>query len=327
MAGLSSLQVFNQYAYAAITEIVDQQVELFNESTNGTITLTPTANQGDYSDVAYWKAITSLVRRRDAYGTGAVAAQELEQLLATSVKIAAGTPPVNIDPSRMTWIQRNPEEQGTVYGQQLAKGMLQDMLNTAISGVYAALSQVTTGGVTGNGVVYDGTAATFDPTYFVQGMRLFGDRANAILAWVMHSKVLHDLYADNLANAERLFVYESINVIRDPFGRILVATDSDNLVDTVPVPDEYHTLGLVSGAVAVGQNNDFLSNIETTNGDENIQRTIQSEWTYNLGVKGFQWDKTAGGASPNDAAIATSTNWDQIATSLKDVAGVIVDSQ
>ena len=317
---LSDLEVFNEYAYLTATEVVDQQVELFNSASRNTLVLQPSAHQGDYSDEAFWKSLTGLVRRRNAYGSGAVAALDLEHLLDTSVKVAAGTPPVNIPPGQMRWIQRNPEEQGVVYGQQLAKAMMQDMLNQAISAVYAALSQV-------SAVVYDGTSGTVVPSSFVQGTRLFGDRASDIVAWIVHSKVMNDLWIDNLANGERLFQYESIAIMADPFGRIYVVTDSDSLIATTPDPDEYHSLGLVQGAAIVGRNNDFDQNVETSNGDENIGRTIQSEWTYNIGVKGFAWDKANGGASPTDAAIGTATNWDRYATSVKDLAGVVVDTQ
>jgi hypothetical protein len=71
-------------------------------------------------------------------------------------------------------------------------------------------------------------------------------------------------------------------------------------------------------------NGDFVQNVQTLNGDENIKRTIQSEWSYNLGIKGYAWDKTNGGKSPNDAALATGTNWDRYATSFKDTAGVLL---
>lgn len=317
---LSDLEVFNEYAYSAMTEVVDQQVEKFNEASRNAIVLRPSAHQGDYSEMAFWKNLTGLVRRRNSYGSGTVSALDLEHLLDTSVKIAAGTPPVNIPPGQMRWIQRAPQEQGVVYGQQLAKAMMQDMLNTAITGMVAALSGESE-------VVYDGTAGTFEPSTFVAGTRLFGDAAERIVCYVMHSKAINDLWADNLANAERLFMYESINVMMDPFGRVMVVTDSDSLINTTPNPDQYSTLGLVAGACTIGQNNDFDNNIETKNGDENILRTIQSEWSYNLGIKGFAWDKTNGGPSPNDAAIAVATNWDRYSTSEKDLAGVLIKTQ
>jgi hypothetical protein len=62
------------------------------------------------------------------------------------------------------------------------------------------------------------------------------------------------------------------------------------------------------------------------NGDENITRSWQAQWSYNVGLKGFAWDKTAGGHSPSNAALATGTNWDRFATETKDLAGVIVNT-
>ena len=141
----------------------------------------------------------------------------------------------------------------------------------------------------------------------------------------MHSAPMHALYGNNLANGERLFTYGTVNVMRDPFGKLLVMTDCPNLV-TVGTPSVYHILGLVPGAVMIDQNNDFTANEESKNGDENIIRTYQAEWSYNVGVKGFSWDKGNGGKSPTDAALFTSTNWDKYATDNKDLAGVVVET-
>lgn len=315
---LTDLEVFSQWAYSSMTEVVAQQVELFNAATNGAITLTSKANTGDYSDVAYWKKLSGLVRRRDAYGSGAVSALTLEQLLATSVKIAAGTPPVEIEPGMMRWIQRSPEEAGAVYGQQLAGDRLQDMLNVAIGASVQAMLNV------GATVNYDGTGGDATLSKLNSTAALFGDRAQALQVWVMHSKSLHDIYGTALTNTERLFNFGSVQVVSDGFGRPLIMTDSPDLINATPDPDEYYTLGLVQGAAVVEDNMDFDSNIETSNGDENILRTIQSEWSYNLGLRGYQWDKTNGGASPTDAEIRTGTNWDKISTSIKDTAGVLL---
>jgi hypothetical protein len=67
--------------------------------------------------------------------------------------------------------------------------------------------------------------------------------------------------------------------------------------------------------------------VEITNGNENISRTWQAQWSFNLGLKGFAWDKTNGGKSPTTAALTTGTNWDKFATSNKDLPGVLVNTQ
>lgn len=316
---LSDLAVFSEQTYSAMTEVIAQQIELFNAASRGVIELRSTEHQGDYNEEAFFKKISGLVRRRNAYGSGAVAAKNLQHLLDTGVKVAAATPPVELNPGQFKWIQQNPEVAGAALGQQLAGDMLGDMLNTAIAAGYAALSQV-------SAVVYDATGDTPDtltPTALLNGAAKFGDRASSIQAWIVHSTPMHNYWGNNITNAANLFTYGTVNVVADAFGRVFVMTDSPSLI-TAGAPNIYHTLGLVPGAIVVGQNNDFDENIETKNGDENILRTYQAEWSYNLGVAGFAWDKTNGGKSPTNAAIATSTNWDRYATSEKDLAGVVV---
>lgn len=319
---LSDLSVFSEYAYSAATEVLMQQIELFNAASRNTIMLTTKANQGDYSDEAFWKKINGLVRRRNAYGSGAVTSVTLEHLLDTSVKVAAGTPPVQMPPSQFRWIQRSPEEAGAVVGQQLAVDMLADMLNTGIIAGRTALSQVAAVNFDGTGE----TIATMNPKQLNNGSRLFGDQSQAVVAWIMHSTPIHDFYGNAIDNQNRLFEYGTVNVVSDPMGRVFVVSDSPGLV-TSGTPDTYHTMGLVGGAIVVEQNDDFDDNMDTTNGDENIQRSYQAEWSYNTGVKGFAWDKTNGGKSPTDAALATATNWDKYATDNKSLAGVIVDTR
>lgn len=317
---LSDLAVFSEYVYSAQTEILRQQIDLFNTASRGAIVLRSAAHVGDYSDVASWARVSGLVRRRNAYGAGAVTPKNLTMLVDTMVKVAAGTPPVLMPPSQFEWIQRNPEEGGAVVGQQLAVETLADMLNTGILAAVAALNGVAA-------VVDDQSAATADVSVFNSAQSKFGDQYTDLVAWIMHSKPLFDIFGAALGNAEGLFTFGSVNVRTDPFGRVFIISDSPALFNATPAPDQYNTLGLVPGAIQVHQNGDFTDNFETTNGDENIQRSYQAEWSYELGVKGFAWDKTNGGKSPNDAALGTSTNWDRFATSVKDLAGVLLKTQ
>lgn len=432
---LSDLAVFSEFVYSAKTEVLRQQIDLFNGATNGAIVLRAVEHTGDYSDEAHWAKISGLVRRRNPYGSGAVTAKNLAHLVDTMVKVAAGTPPVNVPPGMFEWINRSPEEGGAVIGQQLAKDTLADMLNTSIMAGVAALSGVAavvtdgsiaakgtlsplsiplntetvtigtkvytfqtaltnvdgnvligasattamanlasainltagagttyaaattihptvsanggnpliitakTTGIGGNGIATTETltngafgAATLQDgkavsaagqTTFNLAQSLFGDAYQDILVWVMHSKPLFDIYGGALENAANLFTFGQVNIRQDGFGRAFVISDSPALV-TASSPIIYNTLGLTSNALTVHEQDDFTDNLSTINGDENILRTYQAEWSYELGIKGFAWDKTNGGKAPNDAAIAVATNWDRFATSHKDLAGVLI---
>lgn len=320
---LSDLTRFSEQTYKVATEVMSQQIEAFNEQSRGAIQLNAAANMGDYSEAAMFGLISGLVRRRNAYGTGTVSTVTIPQIMERSVKVAAGTAPIDLSPSMFKWIQLQPDLAGAAMGQQIAKGMVADQLNASVSAGYAAISQVAA-------LTNDASSATINNTALVGGAAKLGDRYGDIVCWVMHSKALHDLFATNVANAQQLFKYDTVNVLADPFGRIYVVSDSASLVTVDGVSsgiNKYHSLGLVPGGIIVQQNNDFTDNTETKNGGENILRTYQAEWSFNVGVKGFAWDKTNGGASPTSAALATATNWDKYATDNKDLLGVLVESR
>lgn len=324
---LSDLAIYSEYAYKAFTEVLRQQINLFNEAAGGVIVLSSSAHQGDFSDTAFFQKIDGLVRRRNAYGTGNIAQKVMKQIVDTMVKVGAGTAEIRLDPSQFKWIQMNPEVAGAMLGQQLAVDTMADMLNTGLAAWYAAHVQITSP----NNLVLDvtGRTAPADKMSFVaqtQAAALLGDGSGGqIQSWIMHSVPMHDLYVNALTNNEKLFVYGTVNVQRDAMGRLMFMTDSPSLVDTSGTP-VYHTLGMTQTSLMIGQNNDYTAAEQAITGQENIVRTFQAEWSYELGMKGFAWDKANGGKSPTDAALFTSTNWDRTATSHKDLGGVIINS-
>lgn len=322
---MSDLAIFSEYAYSARTEVQSQQIELFNGATNGALVLAPAAHQGDFSDEAFWAKIPGgTVRRRNVYADTAIAQKTLKHLVETSVKVAAGSYEFVFDAAWLSWIQRNPQEAGATFGQQMAKDALADMLNTGLGATVTALSQVAaiTTDVTGAADAADARYSFRNQNKAVSKM---GDRGmSKVGVWISHSAPLYDLYDQNLTNAERLFTFGTVNVIRDPFGRLMVMTDCPHLIDTTGDAPVYTSLGLGAGALYIGENNDYDDNATRANGFENIKSSFQAEWTYQVGVDGFAWDKANGGKSPNDAALFTATNWDRIATDIKDLPGVVL---
>lgn len=314
------LQVFNKQTYAAMSETVAQDVAKFNEASQGAVQLISQPFNGDFDIEASFKAIDGIVRRRNAYGQGTVQAKRLQQMLDVAVKVAAGTPPIRYEKQQYLWVLQNPELAALTIGEQLAKAKIADMLN---AGLLAGSSAI--GGNT-NATHGDGAGdATF--RLLNAGAAKLGDRSSAIRAWVLHSTTMHNLFDNALANSENLFRYDGINVVRDPFGRLFVVTDSSALVGDNSGTAFYKTLGLVDGGVVVNDSNDFNAELRPITGGENIEYEYQAEWSYGVGVKGYAWDQSAGGKSPNDTAIGTSTNWELIATSVKDTAGVLVKSK
>lgn len=320
MAGLNDFIVFSDFAQRAMTEVVDQQTNLWNSATNNALVLRSASNTGDFFDESAYALISGLYGNRNAYGTGAKVAVDLTQLLKTSVKVAQGSEPITYTGTSFDWTQRDPREAGAVFGEQVGAAKMQYMLNTAIAAASAAIS---TSGATGT---YDGTAGNASLDSLNEGSRLFGDRASALRTWIMHSKSKHDIYGNALQNSNRLFTFEGVEVMQDGFGRTLVMTDSDNLFFDNAGTDNYYQIGLVEGAVVVEDNGDSRIYQDQDLLQENTKQYLKEESSFNLGIKGFSWDKANGGKSPNDAALALNTNWDQYATSIKDTAGIRVQT-
>lgn len=323
------LAKFNSQVYTAMTEVADQQVNAFNEQGNDALMLVPSSkNMGDFTIEASFKLIAGLVRRRDVNnGTTAVTAKRLEQLKKASVKVAAGTPPITFEPAQYRWILESPERAAIMIGEQLATAMVQDQLNAAIRSLVAAML----GNSDVNNDISAATVKTASIASLTDTAAKFGDRMASIRAWVVHSKVMNDIWQNAIANAGQLFRFGDVAIMTDQFGRRFIVTDSPALSVTSgsgsTAATSYYTLGLAEQAALVEPNNDFDATMVDSTGKENIQRTYQAEWSFNVGLLGYGWDTAATSAScPNDTALGTSANWKKTATSNKDTAGVILKS-
>lgn len=315
---LSDLAQFNRRVFSTATEIIRQQLNLWNAASRGTISLRAASNGPNYNEESFFKELSGLVRRRNPNANTSVSPITLQTAINRSVKVAAGTPPIQIDPAWYRWIGENPDLAATVIGQQLAPAMMKDMLSAAIGAARVALANQAA-------VLNDVTAAT-DKKWSIANQigtaAKFGDRSGEILTWVSHSASLNSFYLNNATNSQNLFSYEGLNVNEDAFGRTFIQSDESSLV-TTGTPDAYWILGLTAGAINVEQNNDFDAVLVNATGNENINRTYQAEWSYNVGIKGFQWDSANGGAAPTTAALLTASNWDKVVTDNKSLAGVV----
>lgn len=318
---LDQMKVFNEYIMPATIETLDQMVEKFNEASGGAIRLTTDGFDGDFLQESFWASIHSAQRRVDRYGTNSdVAATDLSQLQHNSVKVAGGFGPVRFEPSQLTWLQKPTAEGVEVISRNLAEAMMQDQLNTSIAALIAAIENQET-------ATYD--ASDLSPAQAItyaninSAHALFGDHSGNLITSVMRGQTFHRLIGQNLTNAERLFQAQNVRIV-DWLGRLIVVTDAPALYEDVSGGnDKEKVLSLQESAAIVHDGGDIISNIDTVNGKERIETTLQVDYTFGLGLKGYAWDTANGGKSPTDAEIATGSNWDKVATSIKHTAGVI----
>lgn len=317
---LSQMQVFNQYFMPATIETLAQMVEKFNAASGGSIRLTTEGFDGDFLQESFYQAIHSARRRVDRYAAQApAAATDLTQQKHTSVKVAGGFGPVRYEPSQMTWLNKPTAEGIEVASRNFAEALLQDQLNTAVAALVAAIGNqgaATTIDVSGTGPV---TYAAVNNSH-----ALFGDHSALLIAQVMDGATYHGFIAQNIANGAQLFQAGTVRVV-DMLGKLTVVTDAPALFTPAAGGDPAmrRVLSLVAGAATVTDSRDIISNIETSNGQTRIETTLQIDYSFGLGLKGYTWDEANGGRSPTDAELATGSNWDLVSTSIKHTAGTM----
>lgn len=312
---VSDMVVFNDQTQTVATEVVAQEVNKFNAASNGAILLGSESTIGDFVEEASYKAIASLVGRRDAYGTGTLTPKALQQLKDVSVKVDQSVGPVEWTVEQFRRLGKSEEEAGLIIGEQAALGLIQDYLNTGAASLKSAIGANAS---LVNDYSLTGTAKLVELN---NAAGKFGDRQQQLAAWLMHSKVFTDLTNEAITNTSRLYTIGNINVMQDGLGRVYVVSDIPALLDT-----NYHTLGLVQGAMMV-ETNSLTTMTQPKASTENMGVIWKGESSFTLGLKGYAWDTANGGKSPTDAELATATNWDQVVTDVKDTAGVMLISQ
>lgn len=318
---LSDMKVFNEYLKAATIETLNQDVEKFNAASAGAIRLTTQGIDGDFLQESFWAGLHGAQRRVDRNAANdAQSATALSQKQYDAVKVAGGFGPILWEPSQLSWIQKSPDEALEVISRNLSEAIVADQLNTVIAALVAAISNqaAATNDVSANaGVTYAAINAAHAK---------FGDASGRLVAQVMNGVTFHDLIGKNLTNAQQLFRAGDVTIV-DILGKAVIVTDSPALysdaVATPAAPAKQRVLSLADGAGMVMDGSDLITNIETSNGKGRIETTFQADYSFGLALRGYTWDTANGGKSPTDAELATGSNWDLVANSIKASAGVI----
>lgn len=313
---LTNMQVFNQYIMPATIETLAQMIDKFNAASRGAIRLTTTGFDGDFLQESFFASIHAAQRRVDRYAAnGTPSVTDLSQLKHSAVKVAGGFGPIRFEPSQLTWLSKPTAEGIEVASRNFAEALLKDQLNTAIAALVAAISNQSTAknDVSASAGISYGAINT--------AHALFGDHSTSLVAQVMTGQVYHKLIGQNLTNTPQLFQAQNVQVV-DILGKAVIVTDAPSLFES-GTPDLQKVLSLTDSAAIVFDGGDIISNIQTNNGKDRIETTMQVDYTFGLSLKGYTWDESNGGKSPTDTELATGSNWDKVATSIKHTAGVI----
>lgn len=316
----SDFKVYQEYLQTRMTEILTQNGNAFNAASNGSIVMTTASKRGDYEYNAFFKSISGLASRRDTTSVSAATDLALTQDEFIRVKLNRKIGPVanTRDSFRKIMARYTQTEFTDIIAEQASKAQQLDMLNSVLRAGRAALAAQ-------SDVLYDGTAGTMSTATLVNGLSKFGDAADRIVCWVMHSKVYFDLVQSQItANIDGISNFNVQTGTPVTLNRPVVISDSAALI--AGSPSQYYTLGLTAGALLAESSEEDDVVVDEVTGNENLIVRIQGEYAFNAGVKGFKWDVANGGANPNDTALATGSNWDAAVTSYKDFAGVVIST-
>jgi len=320
-------KIYNPEVQAAYAERVAQNLAVLIEKGNGAIVVEDAAAPGDYNKRANFK-LPSLISRRVTSGTGATADATpvtVQQGENVEVRISRKIGPVEITRDTLRRAGVTPDTFSMYLGEQIADAVLQSQLNDALLAARGAIVKTAT-----LNDISSATASTLTRQALATGMQKFGDRQTDIVAFIGHSKPYGDLIAEALtatAGSCDVLTQVAIYGAQPPtMNKPFFVTDSSSLVLDETV-DKYFTLGLTQGAIRIVLDTQLSEIVmQDVLGKENIMMMIQGERDWFLGVKGYTWNTSAGGANPEDSALVTSTNWTLDSTSIKNSAGVAIKS-
>jgi len=324
----SNFKVYQEYMKTRAAEKLQQQADGFNAAVNNAIILSTVEKAGDYEYESFFKDIASLVTRRDNTSVSAATKLSMAQDEFIRVKLNRKIGPVDQtrDSFRKIFARYSETEFAGILGGQIAVAQQLDMMNSGLLAARAALDNVSSNAMRYT-IPSNGTITTAG---MVSGLALMGDRADRIVAWVMHSKPYYDLVKEQIA--AKIDGVANFNVQTGTpitLNRPVLVTDSASLKVTSgsPAVTDYYTLGLTANGILceVTETSDIV--IDDVTGLENIITRLQGEFAYNVGVKGFKYDVGNGAANPNATALGTGSNWDLAASDLKSVAGVVIKSR
>jgi len=318
----SDMKVYDNYAAGRTNELLAQFGDVFNAASNGAIRLSTKTARGNYNYESFFKNLgATLAARRDNTSVSAQTDTAMTQDEHVMVKLSRKIKPVAT--TRDAFLKAFGTMSQTMFGdvvaEQVANIMQLEMVNSVLAAVRAALKQQSASYVT------EASLGAISTNSLVSSLAAMGDRANRVVAWVMHSKPYYDLVKNQIAgNITNVSDFNIATATPITLNRPVIVTDSASLIANLNSPDvnNYFTLGLTAGAVEIENSEEQYVTFQEVTGLENIVIRMQGEYAYTVGLKGFKWDVGNGGANPDATALALGTNWDTIFTDVKDRAGI-----
>ncbi len=304
----SDVIIYNDLAQTAYLERLQDNLQVFNQASNGCIILQDDNIPGDFSKRSFYK-IGGAIEHRDVTSSTAVENKNISMGEMVGVKIPFKYGPYAITEEAMKRRGRSVAEFSEIMGQDYADAVIGGYFKYGITAAIAAIKSNTA-------MKVEASFATDHKKVLTKGMRKFGDKFGRIALWGMDSATYFDLVDDSLTNK----VFESEGQIiyggtPATMGKPVLVTDE---------ADENVIVGLQANAIIITNSQIPEFRGFNINDKENLGIGIRAEGAFNLDLLGYSYEESAG-ANPNLSTIGSSANWQKYATSNKNTAGVLIE--
>lgn len=302
--------IYNEEFFGGFTETLQQASDVFNEASAGSIRLVPRVIEGDLERESFYKDIPGIIRDRDPNSNADVADKKLTMDEFIRVKLSKGIGPIAQTRDFFLRHGRDPSTMSFVLGQIAGKAASVDYVNTGLATLVASVGTI-------SGAVYDNTlpanqvggSALPSVRALNQGLRLFGDARDRIVAWVMAGDTHADLVDNDIAEKIDGVAVNAVYMgTPATLNRPVIITDSPALEIAAvgSVPAKRVILGLTQEALELAQSEGEYVTMQEITGQQNIIWRMQGEYSYNVGVRGFQYTGTV---QPDIADLGNAANW------------------
>ncbi|WP_038342155.1 major capsid protein [Acinetobacter sp. A47] len=304
----SDMIIYNQLAQTAYLERLQDNLNVFNQASQGAILYRNEIVEGDFSKEAFYR-IGGSIEHRDVNSRAKVKHEKIGAGEAVGVKIPYKYGPYTSTEEAFKRRARSIDEFAMLVGYDLADALVAGRLKYSLTSLQAAISSNPSMVASGS-IVKDGRKA------LTKGMRTFGDKFGRISLWVMNSQTYFDIVDEALTKQiygeSEIVVYGGLP---GTMGKPVLVTD---------MVEDDQAFGLQHGAVTVTESQVPGFRAYNIDDEENLAVGIRAEGTFNLDLLGYSWDTTKG-ENPDLSLLASAANWKKHATSNKMTAGTLLD--
>ena len=302
MTTYANLKILEDYTHEMFMVADKEFRTIINTETGGTLTSVSRPTPGDFYTKTYWGSETDLVDIESPNTQTTATDAELKKVQQVDIKTAISSKKILWQNIANRWAGYPVDDQAVKGAQRIVGLIMKKKVQALVASLVACFSRglLTTGKDTEvekailnkSPTAASTPAEEMDILKIIEGKMRLGDDYGEITGAIMHSGAFAKLNIRNISQFSELFSgqYGTNFVMRTADGIPVYVTDNPALTFTPTggVP-KYRTLLLKPGAATIYENNDFDSNIETSNDKTWIERSLKAEVSFNIGIDAFTW--------------------------------------